>query len=89
MMPDWEAIKQSWPVILGVAGLWARLEMALSRSKQSAESNTREIAKMEAKVEMMDRAGHARDVQLATIVATTSAMKETLDRVAQKLEGGK
>jgi hypothetical protein len=67
--------------------VWARLEVALASAKRQSESNAGEIAKLEAKVDAQDKASQAQAVQLATIVANTASMKETLDRVARKLEG--
>lgn len=87
MVPDWEAVRAAWPLIIGGAVVWARLEVALAGTKRQSEANAGELAKLEGKVDAQDKATQAQAVQLATIMANTTAMKETLDRVARKLEG--
>ena len=86
-MPDWDAIRAAWPLIIGGAVVWARLEVALAGTKRQSEFNAGELSKLEMKVDAQDKAAQAQAVQLATIVANTASMKETLDRVARKLEG--
>jgi hypothetical protein len=51
MMPNWETIQAVWPLILGLAGLWARIEVALSKASAQSKQNEREVAKLEMKVE--------------------------------------
>lgn len=87
MLPDWDVVRSSWPLIIGGAVVWARLEVALSGTKRQSEANAGELAKLESKVDAQDKTTQGQAVILATIVAQTTAMKETLDRVARKLEG--
>ena len=50
-MPNWDMIQAVWPLLAGIAVLWARIEVALSKSRDQNKANEREIAKLEVKVE--------------------------------------
>jgi len=51
MIPDWDTIQAVWPLLLGLAGLWARIEVALSKGASRSRQHEREIARLEVKVE--------------------------------------
>ena len=50
-MPDMEVIQAVWPLLAGIAVLWARIEVALSKSRDQNKANEREIAKLKVTVE--------------------------------------
>jgi hypothetical protein len=88
MLPDWETIRGVWPLLVGIAGLWARLEVALSRAREQSKQNEREITKLERKVEDQAVATQAQAVQLGRIEEAIVGIGRTLDRLDRKIPGG-
>lgn len=85
MVPDWDSLKDALPFLLATAGLWARLEVALSRARDQSKSNEREIGKLEVKVEAQGLAGQAQAVQLARIEESLNSVGRTLERIDKKI----
>ena len=88
MMPDWETIQAVWPLLLGLAGLWGRLEVALARTRDQSKLNEREIGKLERKVEDQAAAAQAQAVQLGRIEESVLGIGRTLERLDRKIPGG-
>ncbi|MDO5658279.1 MAG: hypothetical protein Q4G36_08155 [Paracoccus sp. (in: a-proteobacteria)] len=84
-LPDWDSLKDAAPLIVVVAGLWARMEVALSSGKAVSSRNEREIARLEAKVETLDAAARQQAVQLGRIEESISGVRSTLDRIDRKI----
>jgi hypothetical protein len=85
MMPDWETIQAVWPLLLGLAGLWARIEVALSKSSALSKHNEREIAKLEVKVEAQASSAVQQAVQLGRIEESLLGIGRTLERLDRKI----
>ncbi|MDP2738487.1 MAG: hypothetical protein Q8O82_07215 [Pseudorhodobacter sp.] len=85
MMPDWETIQAVWPLLLGLAGLWARIEVALSKASAQSKQNEREIAKLEVKVEAQASSAAQQAVQLGRIEESLLGIGRTLERLDRKI----
>jgi len=84
-MPDWETIQAVWPLLLGLAGLWARIEVALSKASAQSKQNEREIAKLEVKVEAQASSAAQQAVQLGRIEESLLGIGRTLERLDRKI----
>lgn len=84
-MPNWETIQAVWPLLLGIAGLWARIEVALSKSRDQSKANEREIAKLEVKVEAQAASAAQQAVQLGRIEESLLGIGRTLERLDRKI----
>ena len=84
MMPNWETIQAVWPLLLGLAGLWARIEVALSKASTQSKHNEREIAKLEVKVEAQAASAAQQAVQLGRIEESLLGIGRTLERLDRK-----
>jgi biotin carboxylase len=84
-MPNWETIQAVWPLLLGLAGLWARIEVALSKASAQSKQNEREIAKLEVKVEAQAASAAQQAVQLGRIEESLLGIGRTLERLDRKL----
>lgn len=84
-MPNWETIQAVWPLLLGIAGLWARIEVALSKSRIQSQSNEREIVKLESKVETQGVSAAQQAVQLGRIEESLLSIGRTLERLDRKI----
>ncbi len=84
MMPNWETIQAVWPLLLGLAGLWARIEVALSKASAQSKQNEREIAKLEVKVEAQAASAAQQAVQLGHIEESLLGIGRTLERLDRK-----
>jgi len=84
MMPNWETIQAVWPLLLGLAGLWARIEVALSKASTQSKHNEREIAKLEVKVEAQAASAAQQAVQLGRIEESVLGIGRTLERLDRK-----
>jgi len=84
MMPNWETIQAVWPLLLGLAGLWARIEVALSKASAQSKQNEREIAKLEVKVEAQAASAAQQAVQLGRIEESLLGIGRTLERLDRK-----
>jgi len=83
-MPNWETIQAVWPLLLGLAGLWARIEVALSKASTQSKHNEREIAKLEVKVEAQAASAAQQAVQLGRIEESVLGIGRTLERLDRK-----
>ena len=83
-MPNWETIQAVWPLLLGLAGLWARIEVALSKASAQSKQNEREIAKLEVKVEAQAASAAQQAVQLGRIEESLLGIGRTLERLDRK-----
>lgn len=97
-MPQWGTILDAWPLIAGIAALWARLEVALSRAKDQSKSNETEITKLEVKFDNAVRelrddakaqaaASQTQAIQLGRIEEALVSVGRTLERMDKKLGG--
>lgn len=84
-MPNWETIQAVWPLLLGIAGLWARIEVALSKSRDQSKANEREIAKLEVKVEAQAASAAQQAIQLGRIEESLRGIGRTLERLDRKI----
>lgn len=84
-MPNWETIQAVWPLLLGIAGLWARIEVALSKSRDQSKANEREIAKLEVKVEAQAASAAQQAIQLGRIEESLLGIGRTLERLDRKI----
>lgn len=84
-MLNWETIQAVWPLLLGLAGLWARIEVALSKASAQSKQNEREIAKLEVKVEAQAVSAAQQAVQLGRIEESLLGIGRTLERLDRKI----
>lgn len=84
-MPNWETIQAVWPLLLGIAGLWARIEVALIKSRDQSKANEREIAKLEVKVEAQAVSAAQQAIQLGRIEESLLGIGRTLERLDRKI----
>ncbi len=87
MLPDWETICSIWPLLLSIAILWARLEVALTRARDQSKLNEREIGKLERKVEEQAASVQHRAVQLGRIEESLLGITRTLERLDRRMTG--
>lgn len=85
MLPDWTILQTAWPLLLGLATLWARIEVALSRARDRAGQQAREIEKLDLRVTAQAEAASLHAVQLGRIEATLLAIERTLERLDHKI----
>lgn len=95
MLPNWDTIQGAWPLIAGIAALWARLEVALSRARDQSKANEAEIAKLEIKFDaaikdlrddakLAAQSQQAQAVQLGRIEESLLGIGRTLERLDKK-----
>jgi hypothetical protein len=84
-MPDWDIIQGVWPLLLGIAVLWARIEVALSKSRDQSKLNEREIGKLELKVEAQAVSAATQAVQLGRIEEALKGIGSTLERLESRM----
>jgi hypothetical protein len=84
-MPNWETIQSVWPLLVGIAVLWARIEVALSKSRDQSKANEREIGKLEVKVEAQAVSAAQQAVQLGRIEESLTGIGRTLERLDNRL----
>ena len=87
MLPDWETIRGVWPLLVGIAALWARLEVALALARNQAKRNEIEIGKLELKAEKQGVAAQTQAVQLGRIEEALVGIGRTLERLDRKISG--
>jgi hypothetical protein len=96
MLPDWNTVQGAWPLIAGIAALWARLEVALSRARDQSKANEAEIGKLEVKFDnaIADLRADAKQaalgqqhqaVQLGRIEESLIGIGRTLERLDKKI----
>ncbi|HMT45529.1 MAG TPA: hypothetical protein PKE59_00280 [Novosphingobium sp.] len=86
-MPDWEVIKSVWPLLAAVAGLWARLEVALAQNRDQSVRNEAEIRKLEAQLEAQKSTTHQLALGQARMEETLVSIGRTLERIDRKISG--
>ena len=84
-MPNWDIIQAVWPLLLGIAVLWARIEVALSKSRDQSKINEREIGKLEVKVEAQAVSAGTQAVQLGRIEEALKGIGSTLERLEARM----
>lgn len=84
-MPNWETIQAVWPILVGLAGLWARIEVALSKATALSKQNEAELSKLEVKVEAQAAAAAQQAVQLGRIEESLLGIGRTLERLDRKI----
>ena len=80
-LPDWSTLQDGWPLLLGLATLWARIEVALARARDRARQAEREIEKLDRRVTAQAEAASLQAVQLGRIEATLLAIERSLERL--------
>jgi hypothetical protein len=85
MLPDWETLQKTWPLLAALAGLWARLEVARALGRAATVQNAAELARLEARVETMDKAAQNHAVQLGRIEEALKGVGHTLERIDRKI----
>ena len=85
MIPDRDTIQAVWPLLLGIAGLWARIEVALSKGASRSSQHEREIARLEVKVEAQAASAAQQAVQLGRIEESLLGIGRTLERLDRKI----
>ena len=86
-MPDWNAIQEVWPLLVAVAGVWAKLEVTMVRNREQSVRNEAEINKLEAALEAQRAVTHAQGLSLARIEETLVSIWRTLERMDRKIPG--
>lgn len=84
-MPSWETVQEVWPLLLGIAALWARIEVGVSKSREQGNANERDIAKLEARVDIQTTSVALQAVQLGRIEEGLIGIGKTLDRLDRKM----
>ena len=85
MLPDWETLQKTWPLLLALASLWARLEVALSLGRTTAQHHEAELTRLETKVAAMDKAAQGHAIQLGRIEEALKGVGHTLERIDRKI----
>lgn len=96
MTPDLDTLFGAWPLIAGIAALWARLEVALSRARDQSKSNERAIAELDAEFEAAIKeiradakqqqvASNLQAVQLGRIEASLAGFGKSLERIEKAI----
>lgn len=83
-MPNWETIQAVWPLLVGLAGLWARIEVALSKATAQSKQNEAEIFKLEVKVEAQAASAAQQAIQMGRIEESLLGISRTIDRLDRK-----
>lgn len=86
-MPEWTAIQEVWPLLIGVAVIWARLEVALSQNRSQSVKNESEIQKLESQLEVQKSVTHQQALSLARIEESLTSIGRTLERMDRKISG--
>ncbi len=86
-MPEWTAIQEVWPLLIGVAAVWARLEVALSQNRSQSVKNEAEIQKLESQLEVQKSVTHQQALSLARIEESLTSIGRTLERMDRKISG--
>lgn len=86
-MPEWTAIQEVWPLLIGVAVIWARLEVALAQNRTQSVKNESEIQKLESQLEIQKDVTHRQALSLARIEESLTSIGRTLERMDRKISG--
>jgi hypothetical protein len=85
MLPDWETLQKTWPLLAALAVLWARLEVARALGRAQALHQGAELTRLEARVDTMDKAAQNHAVQLGRIEEALKGVGHTLERIDRKI----
>lgn len=86
-MPEWTAIQEVWPLLIGVAVIWARLEVSLSQNRSQSVKNESEIQKLDSQLEVQKSVTHQQALLLARIEESLTSIGRTLERMDRKISG--
>lgn len=86
-MPEWNMIQEVWPLMIGGAIVWARLEVAMSQARAENMKNAREIEKLELQLEAQKAVTQQQALALARIEESLSSIGRTLERMDRKISG--
>ncbi len=86
-MPEWSTIQEAWPLLIGGAIVWARLEVAMSQTRAENVKNAREIEKLELQIEAQKAITQQQALALARIEESLSSIGRTLERMDRKISG--
>ena len=84
-MPPWSAIQDVWPLLIGVAAIWARLEVAMAQNRAQSVKNEGEIQKLEGQVETQRAVSQQQALSLARIEESLTSIGRTLERLDRKI----
>ncbi|WP_028714361.1 hypothetical protein [Paracoccus sp. J55] len=84
-MPDWSAIQQVWPLLIAVAGVWAKLEVTMMRNREQSARNEVEINKLEAQLEAQKLVTQKQGLMLARMEESLVSIGRTLERIDRKI----
>lgn len=87
-MPDWIAIQEVWPLLIGVAAIWARLEVAMTQNRAQSVKNEGEIQKLEVQIEAQKAVTQQQALSLARIEESLTSIGRTLERLDRKISDG-
>lgn len=87
-MPEWDAIQSVWPLLIAVAGLWGRLEVALSQNRAQSLKNEAEIRKLEVQLETQRATTHQLALGQVRMEETLVSIGRTLERIDRNITGG-
>ena len=83
----WQALLSQWGVIAGIAGVWARLEVALALGRAKQNTNAAQIDELKQDARESERVIQGMAVQMGKVEQGISHITATLDRMAKKLDG--
>jgi len=84
-MPEWNSIQEVWPLLIAVAAVWGRLEVALSQNKAQSMKNESEIQKLELALETQKAVTQQQALALARIEESLTSIGRTLERMDRRL----
>ena len=84
-MPEWNSIQEVWPLLIAVAAVWGRLEVALSQNKAQSMKNEGEIQKLELQLETQKAVTQQQALALARIEESLTSIGRTLERMDRRL----
>lgn len=92
-MPDWEAILNAWPLIAAIAGVWARVEVALANAKTEARHHKDEVVKLDRELTALratigthGEVAAKQAVQLGRIEEALVGIASTLTRLEHRID---
>ena len=88
MLPSWEAIQETWPLMGAVAALWARMEVAMARQRTLSQRNEHEITDLRSEQKAQNTVAQSQAVQLGRIEEAIKGLGKTLDRMADQMGRG-
>lgn len=86
-MPEWAAIQQVWPLLVAVAAVWGRLEVALVKNRDRSLKNEAEIQKLEIQVDAQNATVHQLALGQARMEESLVSIGRTLERIDRNISG--